>query len=365
MNCYGVPTTSLYSLEGVSEGMELIDMAFAHIHLDSDLSVVSCNSNFEQMAALYHLPVNHIFSWLKGNLYQSAEEIILQLRLQSGISAEARGHAADGKSFHFQWSLKLLPDSTALCFIRDVRWRQKYQDQWTLFERIFNSGRASVVVTDASNRIVLVNKRFEEISGYSASEVMGFDPGFFSSGRQDKAFYRELWDSLVKDGYWSGLMWNRRKDGREYPEQKTIYTVQNDAGQVTHYFSSAEVVLHNDAPTLVSSLVAGQSNSILSQQGLIERLNRKQSKQQQAIAVFYIGIDGMGRLNRHGGMALGDHFIRVTLQRLTETFMPQGLVARSVGDEYIVAAPHISSAVQAESVAQSLLSTLTECSAAW
>ncbi len=348
----------LHSLEGVAQGVELIDMAFAHIALDQQLTVITGNSHLEKMADLYHLPAQEILSWLKGSQYQTHTEILQQLTAHSAITAESWGHAEDGKSFHIQWSLKLLSDSTALCFIRDIRWRQKYQDQWTLFERIFNSGRASVVVTDASNRIVLANKRFEEISGYSSAEVMGFDPGFFSSGRQDKAFYRDLWNSLINDGYWSGLIWNRRKDGREYPEQKTIYTVQNDAGQVTHYFSSGEVVLHNDAPTLLSSLAPGQSNSIMGQQGLIEQLSRVQRDQQQPVTLFYIGIDNMGRLNRHGGMALGDHIIRVTLQRLTDTFLPEGMVARSVGDEFIIAAPHITVPSQAESIAQGLLSTL-------
>jgi len=348
----------LHALVGVSQGMDLIDMAFAHVSLDQQLTVVTGNAHLTQMAQLYHLPEKELFSWLKGSHYQNTEELLKHLSKDAAITAESRGHAQDGKSFHFQWSIKLLSDATALCFIRDIRWRQKYQDQWTLFERIFNSGRASVVVTDASNRIVLANKRFEEVSGYKASEVMGFDPGYFSSGRQDKAFYRGLWNSLINDGYWSGLIWNRRKDGREYPEQKTIYTVLNEAGQVTHYFSSGELVLHNDAPTLLSSLAPGQSNSIMGQQGLIEQLNRKQRDQQQPITVFYIGIDNMGRLNRHGGMALGDHIIRVTLQRLTETFLPEGFVARSVGDEFIVAAPHISSPAQAEFIAQNLLQTL-------
>lgn len=358
MDRYQISADTLHSLEGIAQGMELIDMAFAHISLDQHLTVMTANSPLHKMAEQYHLPSDELFSWLKGSHYQSHEEILQQLASRSAITAESRGHANDGTSFHFQWSLKLLSDSTALCFIRDIRWRQKYQDQWTLFERIFNSGRASVVVTDASNRIVLANKRFEEISGYTAAEVMGFDPGFFSSGRQDKAFYRDLWKSLINDGYWSGLIWNRRKDGREYPEQKTIYTVQNDAGQVTHYFSSGEVVLHNDAPALLSSLTPGQSNSIMGQQGLIEQLNRKQLDHQQPITIFYIGIDNMGRLNRYGGMALGDHIIRTTLQRLTDEFLPEGLVARSVGDEFIIAAPHISTPEQAESVAQGLLTAL-------
>ena len=358
MECSAINTDLLSPLVGVAQGMDLIDMAFAHIKLDEDLTVITANEHLDQLANLYHLPAKKLSSWLKSGLYPTQDDLLGALIKEQALKAESQGHSLDGKSFNFQWSLKLLPDSTVLCFLRDIRWRQKYQDQWTLFERIYNSSRASVVITDASNRIVLANKRFEDISGYTASEVLGFDPGYFSSGRQDKAFYRQLWQSLMVDGYWSGIIWNRRKDGREYPEQKTIYSVSNDAGQVTHYFSSGEPVLHNDAPTLVSSITSGQSNSIMGQQGLIERLNAKRHTHQQGITVFYIGIDNMGRLNRHGGMALGDHVVRVLLQRLTETFTPGGMVARSIGDEFIIAAPHISTPDQAESVAQGLLKTL-------
>lgn len=358
MDRYGITADALHSLAGVAQGMDLIDMAFAHVGLDQDLTVLTSNQHFNALAEQYHLPATALIPWLKGPLYQDAEELLQTLAQDAALSAESRGHASDGKSFHLQWSLKLMPDATAICFLRDIRWRQKYQDQWTLFERIFNSSRASVVVTDASNRIVLANKRFEEISGYNSSEIIGFDPGYFGSGRQDKAFYRQLWQSLIQEGYWSGLIWNRRKDGREYPEQKTIYTVTNDSGQVTHYFSSGELVLHGDSPSVMSSLSFGQSNSIMGQQGLVERLNNKLNAHPQPISLFYIGIDNMGRINRHGGMALGDHVIRILLQRLTDTFSPEGYVARSVGDEFIVAAPHISSPAQAESVAQALITTL-------
>ena len=358
MDRYGISADVMHSLAGVGQGMDLIEMAFCHIQLDEALTVITANGQFRQLAGQYHLPEDSLKPWLIGPVYPCAEDFLHTLQQKQGITAECKGHAQDGKFFHFEWSIKLLPDATALCFLRDVRWRQKYQDQWTLFERIFNSSRASVVVTDASNRIVLANKRFEELSGYSISEVIGFDPGYFSSGRQDKAFYRQLWQSLMQDGYWSGLIWNRRKDGREYPEQKTIYTVTNEAGQVTHYFSSGEPVLHSDSSGSGQVLASRQHHSLISHQALTERLSEQLQNRHAAIPVFYIGIDNMARLNRNGGMDLGDQVIRVTLQRLCDTFSPDGLVARSVGDEFIVAAPHITTPAQAESVAQALLQTL-------
>ena len=51
-------------------------------------------------------------------------------------------------------------------------------------------------MTDADNRIVSVNRAFERITGFSAAEVMGRNPGSFKSGRHDASFYQSMWQSL-------------------------------------------------------------------------------------------------------------------------------------------------------------------------
>ena len=91
----------LHALVGVSQGMDLIDMAFAHVSLDQQLTVVTGNAHLTQMAQLYHLPQNELFSWLKGSHYQNTEELLKHLSKDAAITAESRGHAPDGKSFHF------------------------------------------------------------------------------------------------------------------------------------------------------------------------------------------------------------------------------------------------------------------------
>lgn len=341
----------------IALGMNPMDIGMACVNLDDSLSTISCNEQLKKLAEHYDLPTDILLPWLH-DLKHNFSQKITGCNTRAPLSFENKGKTQSGRNINFQWSISFLSDNQALCFVRDILWRQKYKDQWTLFDRIINSSHSSVVVTDSSNRIVIANKRFEDISGYAISEVLGKDPGTFGSDRQDKTFYKNLWAGLLKDGYWSGLLWNKRKDGREYPEQKTIYTVTNEAGQVTHYFSSGEPVLYNEQPHFAESVSHGQANSILGQESLIAMLNNSAEKQSQPIAIFYLGIDKMGKLNRYGGMALGDHVLRETLNRLVESFSPGGLIARSVGDEFIVAAPHINTADQAASVANSLLCTL-------
>ncbi len=338
--------------------MDQMDMGFIHIHLDNNISIISFNDKFNSIAKKYNKSKSELSLWFSDLEREKIGNLINNQDNASVFESEER--LDDGSLLKLEWAIKSSHSNFAILAVRDISWREKYKDQWLLFERIFHSSHSSVAITDANNRIIKVNKRFEELSGYRYEEVIGFDPGYFSSGRQDKEFYRNLWHSLINDGFWSGIIWNRRKDGREYPEQKTIYTVKNDEGEITNYFSSGTPVLYDDVTSLSASLAPCQSHSILGQEGIIGRINEHLNKQKDAITVFYIGIDKMNKLNRHGGIALGDHVIRTTLSRLTDTFTPKGLIARSVGDEFIVAAPYISTPDQAASVSQHLLETLRD-----
>ena len=56
-----------------------------------------------------------------------------------------------------------------------------------------------------------------------------------SSGQHDHEFYRRMWQSLRRQGYWSGEIWNRRKNGEVYAEMLTISSVKDVLGAVQCY----------------------------------------------------------------------------------------------------------------------------------
>ena len=95
--------------------------------------------------------------------------------------------------------------------------------------------REGVVVTDANNNILRVNSSFTDITGYSNEEVIGKKPSMLQSGRHDKEFYRNMWNILERDRFWSGEVWNRNKKGDIYPEWLTITAVLDADGKVTNY----------------------------------------------------------------------------------------------------------------------------------
>ncbi len=98
----------------------------------------------------------------------------------------------------------------------------------------------SIVITNLNAEIEYVNRRFTEVTGYSASEVLGQNPRILQSGHTSKASYDEMWQKLTQSHSWAGELVNRRKDGREYVEWAQITPVRQADGQVSHYLAIKE-----------------------------------------------------------------------------------------------------------------------------
>jgi PAS domain S-box-containing protein len=89
--------------------------------------------------------------------------------------------------------------------------------------------------------ILNINNTFSQITGYSREDAIGKNPRILQSGMQSPEFYADMWQALLTEDYWSGEVWNRRKNGEVYAEMKTISAVRDEHGVTTHY-----VALGND-----------------------------------------------------------------------------------------------------------------------
>lgn len=104
----------------------------------------------------------------------------------------------------------------------------KYVDDLQIAATVFNTASEAIMVTDAENRIVTVNPAFVATTGYSVEDVKGLNPKILSSGRQEKAFYQNMWHQLDEHGHWSGELWNRTKSGVEYAQDLSINVIYYD-----------------------------------------------------------------------------------------------------------------------------------------
>ena len=112
--------------------------------------------------------------------------------------------------------------------------RQAEEVRDMLMTAIEQSGEM-VVITSPEGIIQYVNQAFEKVSGYTRQEVIGRNPRILKSGKQDEAFYHQLWATLSKGNTFKGRMVNKRKDGTFYTEDAAISPVCNAAGAIVNY----------------------------------------------------------------------------------------------------------------------------------
>ncbi|MDO8813731.1 MAG: PAS domain S-box protein [Gallionella sp.] len=89
-----------------------------------------------------------------------------------------------------------------------------------------------MIVTDKDEVIIMVNRAFTKLTGYSAEEAIGKT---LSMLNQDAEPYQRMRESLHRDNYWQGEIWNRRKNGEIYPEWLSITAVVGTDGEITNY----------------------------------------------------------------------------------------------------------------------------------
>ncbi len=230
---------------------------------------------------------------------------------------------------------------------------------------VFTHAREGVIITDAAGDIVEVNAAFSRITGFDHDEVLGRNPRFLRSGRHGPSFYREMWQSLERDGYWSGEIWNRRKSGELYPQQMTITAVHDEQGRTVQYVALvndiSDIKQHERQIEYASNYDAltGLPNRHL----LAERLKHSMLQMQRhgsGLAVIYLDLDGFKAVNEAFGHDMGDRLLCQLADRLQGALRSGDSVSRLGGDELVVVLLDVAERTAAEPLLASLLESITE-----
>ncbi|MGO9022661.1 MAG: PAS domain S-box protein [Syntrophobacteraceae bacterium] len=125
--------------------------------------------------------------------------------------------------------------------IVDISGQKRAEAERTRLVTAVEQCAEGVVIADINFVIHYVNPAFERQSGYDRAEILGQRMGILKSDRQDRLFYGDIRETLLKGEVWSGRLSNRKKDGSSYEAEATASPVRDASGNIINF-----VAIHRD-----------------------------------------------------------------------------------------------------------------------
>ncbi|MBP6806822.1 MAG: EAL domain-containing protein [Chromatiaceae bacterium] len=248
---------------------------------------------------------------------------------------------------------------------RDVTEAKQIDNQLRQAATLFESTREGVLITDLKARVLNVNQAFTDITGYSGAEILGLNPRLLSSGRQDRAFYQDMWASITVTGHWQGEVWNRRKNGEIYPLILSISVVRDPEGRPSHYVGvMTDISQLKESEARLEDLVHYDSLTRLPNRRLLqsrlEHALEHAERQGRGLAVLFIDLDRFKHVNDSLGHPVGDALLVAMAQRLSQRLRTEDTLGRLGGDEFLLLMEQPIRPEDAAGLAQTLLGLLEQ-----
>ena len=121
--------------------------------------------------------------------------------------------------------------------ITDISERKRAEEERMHLAMAIDQTAEGLIVTNRDWVIQYVNPAVERMTGYSKSELVGKHSRILKSDKHNRAFHKNIRDTLARGEVWAGHLVNRRKDGALYETEVTSSPVLDSAGDLINYVS--------------------------------------------------------------------------------------------------------------------------------
>jgi len=249
--------------------------------------------------------------------------------------------------------------------VRDVTQQKRRLDELRELRQAVEQGSSIVLLTDAEGAVRYVNRRFTEVTGFRADEVIGRAAVELGAADADNPDMSEVLTAARRDGVWRGEFVNRTKAGGRVWERAQITPVTDDAGRVRQYLKVAEDITERRVMSAQLEYLASHDalTDLLNRSGFEERLVTALADRRadgRRVAVLELDLQGFQLLKDSLGTEAGDELLRTAARRLRVALGDEGAVARLTRDEFAVVTGPLEQAVDATEVAAGVLGALEE-----
>ena len=251
----------------------------------------------------------------------------------------------------------------AVVLLIDITERLASADQLRLWTSVLEQTAEGIMICDPQGRMLTVNPAFERLTGFSKQEAVGQMAKILHSGRQDAAFYTDMWATIRTTGQWSGEIWNRRKSGELCVEWLTINAVYETPGRIAHYVGIfSDITIRKAAEERLRYLAQYDALTELPNRSLLlhqlEQLIELAVRSGLSIYVLFLDLDHFKAVNDAMGHEAGDVLLQTVARRIKGTLRQSDTIGRMGGDEFVMLLSGLHHPADAARLAQGLLATV-------
>lgn len=213
----------------------------------------------------------------------------------------------------------------------------------------FDQASEAMMITDAAERVVRINRQFTQLTGFDPSEIIGQTPAILRSGKNDPGFFNEFWNSLNNDGQWRGEIWNRKKNGRLFMADLTVSAIVNHYQKVTYYLAIYRDItqVREDERKREMQEKREPQTFLLTRTAFFHHLAdlcAQPPPPDSCPALLLLNLDRFREVNDLNGVAIADEILHETAHRLRKCLRDSDVIGRLNGDEFGVLLPELKAA---------------------
>lgn len=118
---------------------------------------------------------------------------------------------------------------------KQIKDLNKLNEQIRIQTAAMESAANGIIITDIRGIVQWVNPGFTKLTGYTSEESIGSSLKMMKSDHHDKAFFENLWNTILAGKVWHNEIVNKRKDGSLYTEEMTITPVLDKKNKITNF----------------------------------------------------------------------------------------------------------------------------------
>lgn len=314
---------------------------------DIDGRLLDVNPAFAQLTGYTQDELSQLTYWdITPDKYKEQEEIQLDSLKKNGSFGpyEKEYIHKDGHFFNVRLSGSLLHINDEYLIwssVEDITKEKENEQSLKESSLVFENTHEGIIITDHEVKITRINKRFTEITGFSAEDVKGKNPNYIKSGAHKKEFYKKMWKELNQKGFWYGEINNRRKNGEYFTTLQSITAVTDENNNIISYVSVfSDITDRKNYEKNLSYLASHDNLTSLPNRiyfnDTLEKAIHMAKRHNYKIAVLFLDLNKFKEVNDTFGHETGDYLLKEVAKRFKNSVREEDTAARLGGDEFAI-----------------------------